>query len=450
MVKELGKPQSDADVVNTQPNVLLIGYGWVGQYMGKYFTQAHYVETDKIIKSVATNEIVKVDKPYDLAIIGVPTPMNKETGRCDTSIVEEVIRNYCGVVDIFLVKSTVEIGTCLELEIKYNTPVCMSPEYVGETLGHPLLKPRRDAFQIIGGNKKAREKVAECFMKVLHADAPIHLVTSKEAEIIKYCENYWIMQRVSYWNDVYQICQTFDASYNAVREGIVLDPRMNRTHSNIYPNNLGWAGKCISKDMPALAVKMSNSNSPLTTLEHQIEKNWEVRKDYRKDNLLEPKNPAWKKSKEIELTKGFKTIVNADDFEWLNQWSWYCAHGYAVRTVYDENGKPHQLRMHRLIINTPDGLDTDHINGDKLDNQRHNLRPATRSQNVANTFVEKRNKSGYKGVSWKKTNKKWCAQIRVDNVVRHIGLFDKKEEAAKAYNKEAKKYFGEFAYLNKL
>lgn len=288
MAKELGKPQSDADVVNTQPNVLLIGYGWVGQYMGKYFTQAHYVETDKIIKSVATNEIVKVDKPYDLAIIGVPTPMNKETGRCDTSIVEEVIRNYCGVVDIFLVKSTVEIGTCLELEIKYNTPVCMSPEYVGETLGHPLLKPRKNAFQIIGGNKKAREKVAECFMKVLHADAPIHLVTSKEAEIIKYCENEYLMRLVDYWQGVFNRCEVFGASYQAVREGLTLDPRVLRTHSNVYRDNLGWSGKCLPKDLNALAYKMREIGKPDEILEHLIKKNAEVRKDYKNKNQLLP------------------------------------------------------------------------------------------------------------------------------------------------------------------
>ena len=162
-------------------------------------------------------------------------------------------------------------------------------------------------------------------------------------------------------------------------------------------------------------------------------------------------NPPWiEGAKKIELTRGYETIVDAKDYGWLNQWSWYYAHGYAVRTVYDENGKSHQLRMHRLIINTPDGMDTDHINGDKLDNRRQNLRPATRSQNVANTFVEKQNNSGYKGVSWKKSNNKWVAQIRVDNVVKHIGLFDSKEEAGRAYNKEATRYFGEYAYLNKI
>lgn len=147
------------------------------------------------------------------------------------------------------------------------------------------------------------------------------------------------------------------------------------------------------------------------------------------------------------LSKGYETIIDDDDYKYLNRFSWYYAHGYAVRTIYD-SGKPYQLRMHRLIIDTPDGLDTDHINGNRLDNRKINLRTATRSQNVANTFVKKQNKSGYKGVSWKKSNKKWCAQIMYNNKVYHIGLFTDIKKAAKAYNNAAKKYFGEYAVLN--
>jgi len=295
-MKTLGKPQPDSDVINQQPRVLLIGYGWVGQYMGKYFTDADYVEGDGFFRTVRDGDDMQWEYEkisdnaiqYDLAIIGVPTPMNKETGQCDTSIVESVVKKYKDIVDIFLVKSTVEIGTCRRLEQKYNISVCMSPEYVGETLGHPLLEPRRDAFQIIGGNELAREAVARMFTKVLHASAPIQLVSHEEAEIIKYAENYWIMRRVDYWNDVFDICQTFKSSFNAVREGIVLDPRINRTHSNVYSDNRGWSGKCLPKDMNALAFKMKKMGKPLSTLEQEIKKNADIRKDYKNSERLIP------------------------------------------------------------------------------------------------------------------------------------------------------------------
>lgn len=152
--------------------------------------------------------------------------------------------------------------------------------------------------------------------------------------------------------------------------------------------------------------------------------------------------------KKIPLTKGHFTIVDDQDFGYLNQWKWYFAHGYAVRTQNNYPNKSYQVRMHRIILSTPGGMDTDHINRDRLDNRRSNLRICTRSQNIANTFVEKQNTTGYKGVSWKTANNKWVAQIRVNNVVKHLGLFVDIKEAINTYNLAAKKYFGEFAVTN--
>jgi UDPglucose 6-dehydrogenase len=263
--KILGKPESDADVLNKQPRVLLCGFGWVGQYCGKYFTEADIYTSEGWQK--------KKFNHYDLAIISVPTPMNKKTKRCDISIVEEVVNKFKKDVDYFLIKSTVEIGTTDYLKNKYEVKIAQSPEYIGETLGHPLLEPRRDAFQIIGGEDATTAKIASFWLTVLHASAPILQCSAIEAEIIKYCENYWIMQRVDYWNDVYEICDTLGGNFIRVREGLVLDPRFSRTHSNVYPKNRGWAGKCLPKDMNALAYKMRKAGNPLSTLELQIKKN---------------------------------------------------------------------------------------------------------------------------------------------------------------------------------
>jgi UDPglucose 6-dehydrogenase len=289
MSKTLGVPQPDDDVVNKEPRVLLIGFGWVGQYCGKYFKNADIVTTDGVQK--------KEYEHYDLAIISVPTPMNPETGRCDTSIVEDVVVKYKDIVDYFLIKSTVEIGTTDHLKEKHLVRIAMSPEYVGETLGHPLLEPRRDAFQIIGGEDETASAIAGFWRTVLNANAPILICKAVEAEIIKYCENYWITARVDYWNDVYEICQTLGGEFDRVREGLVLDPRMSRTHSNVYPNNRGWSGKCLSKDMPALVCTMRMRGNPLTTLEHIINKNatkW--RGNYKNKERLMPDKPLWKEN----------------------------------------------------------------------------------------------------------------------------------------------------------
>lgn len=125
----------------------------------------------------------------------------------------------------------------------------------------------------------------------------------------------------------------------------------------------------------------------------------------------------------IPLTKGRFTLVDDADFEWLNQWKWYLSgNGYATRTSK-------HIRMHRVINNTPDGYDTDHINRDKLDNRRDNLRSVTRSQNNFNSLPPKDNKSGVKGVWWSERWQLWYAQIKVNGKRYNLGSSKNKNEA---------------------
>lgn len=148
----------------------------------------------------------------------------------------------------------------------------------------------------------------------------------------------------------------------------------------------------------------------------------------------------------IKLTQGKYTLVDDEDFEWLNQWKWYyLSIGYAARG----KGK-NFIYMHRLIINTPKNLYTDHINNDKLDNRRCNLRICTNSENQTNRGKYKRNKSGYKGVCWFKQTNKWQAQIRKNNKRFHLGYFQNKIDAAKAYNQKAIELHDNFVYLNRI
>ena len=150
--------------------------------------------------------------------------------------------------------------------------------------------------------------------------------------------------------------------------------------------------------------------------------------------------------KEIPLTKGQVTLVDDDMFEYLDQWKWrYSASGYVSRSEW-ENGSTKNVLLHRVVCNTPEGMETDHINCNKLDNRKSNLRTCTRAQNAQNRPAPKNNASGFKGVSWFKRDKKWIAYIQCNGKKKNLGRYSSPEEAAKIYEKAARELFGEFHY----
>lgn len=140
----------------------------------------------------------------------------------------------------------------------------------------------------------------------------------------------------------------------------------------------------------------------------------------------------------IPLTKGYYVKVDNEDFEKLKDIPWCYTNGYAYSGL--------KGLMHRYIMNTPEDMETDHINHDTLDNRKNNLRICTRSENMANTF-SRGGSSKYKGVHWVEREKRWYAQLP-KNGKTFLGSFLTEEEAAKAYDKRAKEVYGEFAKLN--
>lgn len=147
--------------------------------------------------------------------------------------------------------------------------------------------------------------------------------------------------------------------------------------------------------------------------------------------------------KTINLTKGYKAIVDNDDFSELSKNTWYVLVGkigtpYAVRTVY-KNKKPVQVRMHRQILNAKKGDIVDHINGNGLDNRKINLRFCTHSQNMMN---QKRNTDV--GVSFHKGTSKWQAYIGFNKKRIYLGVFVNKKDAIKVRENASKIYHNSF------
>lgn len=159
--------------------------------------------------------------------------------------------------------------------------------------------------------------------------------------------------------------------------------------------------------------------------------------------------------KEIQLTQGEVALVDDEDFEWLNKWKWHVMKEKGKikkvsRSTKFSDGVERNLFIHRLItgLQFGDKRQVDHINGNPLDNRRTNLRLCNAAQNCQNKGLGKRNKSGYKGITWDKIKKKWRVHIESNGKAYNFGRFIEKENAAMVYNEVARKYHGEFACQN--
>jgi len=149
--------------------------------------------------------------------------------------------------------------------------------------------------------------------------------------------------------------------------------------------------------------------------------------------------------KNIELANGKIAQVDDDDYAYLSAFKWSQAGGGYARTAVA--GKSYY--MHKVVMMCSSDDMVDHIDGNKLNNQKSNLRKCTQLENTRNRKLDKRNKSGYKGVTWYPRDEKWRASISVSGKVKWLGLFSDPKEAAMAYDLAAVKLYGEFAKTNK-
>lgn len=153
--------------------------------------------------------------------------------------------------------------------------------------------------------------------------------------------------------------------------------------------------------------------------------------------------------KEIALTKGAVAVVDDEDYDELTKHRWnYSSGGYAIRTIPTVNGKRTNERMHAVVMGKKDGFEIDHINGNKLDNRRCNLRHVTHRQNAQNKKSRRNSSSKYKGVTWLKKEEVWISHIVINGKDYHLGRYKSERDAAWVYNVWAQSFFGEYARPN--
>lgn len=150
--------------------------------------------------------------------------------------------------------------------------------------------------------------------------------------------------------------------------------------------------------------------------------------------------------KYIPVSRGkWRTAVDDDMYGVLSLSKWHYKKGYVCRVVRGENGRYTIQYMHRIIMQTPKGMETDHIDRDKMNNQRSNLRVCTGTQNKWNRGMLRNNKTGFRGVCFAKKSGKWQAGIRMNGKQVYLGQYSTPEEASAVYNRVAKSLRGEYA-----
>lgn len=247
-------------------DILIIGYGNVGKHVHEELTGAGEIE---IYDSYKPEYMFSYQESFNVAFVCVPTEM-REDGSCDISIVEEAIQNH--FASIFVIKSTVPVGTCEMLSKKYNKNIVFSPEYYGTTLH----SPKSPNFLVLAGKQIACDTVAQYYYKVKKKDFRIVFTDYRTAELAKYMENCFLALKVTFCAEFATIAKEMGISYPQLREIFVLDERMGDSHTFIDPRKPYYNSHCLNKDIPGLIHQTDKAHLMKAMLDINLQKRKDI------------------------------------------------------------------------------------------------------------------------------------------------------------------------------
>ena len=253
--------------------VAVIGFGYVGKAVANFLKEKFdvlaydpFVSPDiaelKSGRITLSNNKDEVNA-CDFAVISVPTPQG-ENGVADLSMIEGTIEWLS--TPLIMIKSTVPPGTAKRLREKTGKRIVFSPEYIGEGnfqvpfwKGYPdPLDMKKHDFMIIGGERKDTSEALEYFKRIYGAEVRFVQTDSTTAELCKYMENAFLATKVTFCNEFFEIAKSFGVDYDELREMWLLDGRIGRSHTAVFKESRGFAGKCLPKDVNGI-VKASES-----------------------------------------------------------------------------------------------------------------------------------------------------------------------------------------------
>jgi len=259
-------------------NIGIIGQGFVGTALNEGLAKHYKIETYDIAKDSTCKSIDELAIKSDVVFVCLPTPM-RENGECYLGILEEVINdlnttNRCKTI---VVKSTIPPGTTEKFNKIYkNINIVFNPEFLTEANSIEDFKNQNRI--IVGGPRPASTKVVRLFKKVF-PKVPIIKTGSTHAEMIKYVTNCFLATKVSFANEIYQLCESLNIDYDKVIEYAKFDERLGYSHWDVPgpDSDFGFGGHCFPKDMNALIYLGNQLNIDLKTLKSALETNDKVR-----------------------------------------------------------------------------------------------------------------------------------------------------------------------------
>lgn len=268
----------------------IVGQGFVGGALREGMEKACSILTYDKYKTSASNvnSIYDMCKGADLVFVCVPTPM-KKTGECDTRIVEDVVNEVAAGFGAtkrtngkpsIVIKSTVPPGTTKRLQEQHkHVYVIFQPEFLTEANAVNDFK-NQNRIVIGGDGPLARGRTKQLFEKAFPY-VPILETSSTAAELVKYTTNCFLSMKVSFANEMYQICQKLDVQWDRVWEIARYDKRLGDSHWKVPgpDGQFGFGGHCFPKDLRALLFVCEQLDIDSTMLESTWHKNNLVREE---------------------------------------------------------------------------------------------------------------------------------------------------------------------------
>ena len=274
----------------------IVGCGFVGnairQGFSKYMPVQVYDKYDK--KRTTTDSFEELVNCCDILFICLPTPM-KRTGECDSSLVNTTIKTLDFLANkqdkkkIAVIKSTVPPGTTLSLQNSTSSlvDIIFNPEFLTEANSvEDFINQKR---VILGGDEciKSLQTLKKIYMKVL-PESPCILSDSIEAELVKYYCNCFLAIKVSFSNEMKQLCDRLGANYDKVIKAVSYDTRIGSSHMEVPgpDGKYGFGGSCFPKDISALIRIMQDNDVSPTITTAAWQKNLEVRPERDWEQLI--------------------------------------------------------------------------------------------------------------------------------------------------------------------